>query len=155
MKKNLYTNICVSRNFIWGFNQGDYNHHNLNICSINWSLVSHQMPLQAVSILGIRGNGLTQHGNQMLCQHSVGSSYKMKSKFQQTIMEQRGEAQLRALMPAEEAEVQKTTDYLFCLLVCLFEIWFHYIYQVIPELTVLLFQTPKYWNYRREPPQLG
>lgn len=155
MKKNLYTNICVSRNFIWGFNQRDYNHHNLNICSINWSLVSHQMPLQAVSILGTRGNGLTQHGNQMLCQHSVGSSYKMKSKFQQTIMEQRGEAQLRALMPAEEAEVQKTTDYLFCLHVCLFEIWFHYIYQVIPELTVLLFQTPQYWNYRREPPQLG
>lgn len=117
MKKNLYTNICSSRNFIWAFNQEDYNHHNLNIWSINWSLVSHQIPLQAVAILGTSGNGLTQHGNQMLCQHSVGSNYKMKSKFQQTIMEQWGEAQLTALMPAEEAEVQKITDYFF---VCLF-----------------------------------
>lgn len=36
------------------------------------------------------------------------------------IMEQWGEAQLMALTPAEEAEVQKITDYfLVCLLVCL------------------------------------
>lgn len=41
-------------------------------------------------------------------------------------MERWGEARLMALMPAEEAEVQKIqTIFLF---VCLFEVWFHYIY---------------------------
>lgn len=105
------------RKFHLGFNQGDYNHHNLNICSINWSLVSHQMPLQVVSILGTCSNGLTQHGNQMLCQYSVGSNCEMKSKFQQTIMERWGEAQLMALTPAEEAEVQNNRLYLSA---CLF-----------------------------------
>lgn len=107
------------RKFHLGFNQGDYNHHNLNICSINWSLVSHQMPLQVVSILGTCSNGLTQHGNQMLCQYSVGSNCEMKSKFQQTIMERWGEAQLMALTPAEEAEVQNNRLYLSA---CLF-VW--------------------------------
>lgn len=71
-------------------------------------------------------------------------------------MEQWGEAQLMALMTAEEAKVQKITDYfLVCLFVCLFEIQFHYIYQVIPELTVFPFLPPKYWDYRNKPPQVG
>lgn len=121
MERHLYINIRSSRNFSLGFNQGDYSHHGLNICNFNWSLVSHQMPLPVVSILGPCGNGLTPNGNQMLCQCSVQSNYKMNPKFQQMILEWWGKVQWMALtLPPDAVCKGKNPDNnraLFCLLV--------------------------------------